>query len=169
MLGQMGEAGEKGVAPLDRVGYSGGFRRLEHGGCAERQQTDDRAYLEPLRAAVRQAQHVVEKSVLLVPQIVLTIAHPAERRADPHEMLKELYGQRLVDRIVRGQLDGDLKHRLGVERHPAGAVCLVHMAAGRQRRAAVENADIVEAEEAALEDVAPARVLAVAPPGEIDQ
>src|SRR5271169_679659 len=89
MLGQMGEARQKDMAPLDRVGNSGDFLRLEHSGCAERQQTDDRAYLEPLRAAVGQAQHVAEKSVLLVPQIVLTIAHPAERRADPHEMLKD--------------------------------------------------------------------------------
>ncbi len=55
------------MAPLDRIRYSGDFRRLEHGGCAERQQTDDGAYFEPLRATVWQAQYVVEKSVFLVP------------------------------------------------------------------------------------------------------
>ena len=37
-----------------------------------------------------------------------------------------------------------------------------------QRRAAVEHADVVEAEEAALEDVAALRVLAVHPPGEVE-
>ena len=43
------------------------------------------------------------------------------------------------------------------------------IAAGRQRRAAVEHADVVEAEEAALEDVAALGVLAVDPPGEVEQ
>ena len=41
------------------------------------------------------------------------------------------------------------------------------MAAGGQRRAAVEDADVVEAEEAALEDVLALGVLAVHPPGEL--
>ena len=41
------------------------------------------------------------------------------------------------------------------------------VAAGRQRRAAVEDADIVEPEKPALEDVAALGVLAVHPPGEI--
>ena len=54
-----------------------------------------------------------------------------------------------------------------VHRHPGGAVRLVDVAAGRQRRAAVEHADIVEAEKAALEDVAALGVLAVHPPGEV--
>ena len=40
---------------------------IEHRHGAQRQQADHGAHLEPLRAAVRQAQHVVEESVLLVP------------------------------------------------------------------------------------------------------
>ena len=40
---------------------------------------------------------------------------------------------------------------------------------GGERRAAVEHADVVQAEEAALEDVAPFGVLAVHPPGEVEQ
>ena len=40
-----------------------------------------------------------------------------------------------------------------VHRHPARAVRLLEVPAGRQRRAAIEDADVVEAEEAALEDV----------------
>ena len=43
------------------------------------------------------------------------------------------------------------------------------MAAGGQRCAAVEDADVVEAEEAALEDVVAVGVLAVDPPGEVEQ
>ena len=55
------------------------------------------------------------------------------------------------------------------QRHPGGAVGLLEVAAGRQRRAAVEDADVVEAEEAALEHVPAVAVLAVDPPGEVEQ
>ena len=44
---------------------------------------------------------------------------------------------------------------------------LVDVPAGGQLRAAVEHADVVEAEESALEDVAALGVLAIHPPGEV--
>ena len=73
-------------------------------------------------------------------------------------------------RAGRGrELDGDLEHVLAEQRHPGRAVRLLQIAAGRQRRAAVEDADVVEAEEAALEDVLAEAVLAVHPPGEVQQ
>ena len=53
------------------------------------------------------------------------------------------------------------------EGHPGGAVRLLQVAPGGQRGAAVEDADVVEAEEAALEDVLAEAVLAVHPPGEV--
>ena len=68
-----------------------------------------------------------------------------------------------------GQLEGDAEHALGEERHPRRAVGLLEAAAGGQRRAAVEHADVVEAEEPALEHVATGRVLAVDPPREVDE
>ena len=84
-------------------------------------------------------------------------------------MLHELEGHVLVDGVVGGQLDGELEHVLREEGHPGGAVRLLQVAAGGQRRAAVEDADVVEAEEAALEDVLAEPVLAVHPPGEVEQ
>ena len=75
----------------------------------------------------------------------------------------------LVGGIVPRQLDRDLQHPLAVERHPRRAVGLLERAAARQRRRAVEDADVVEAEEAALEQVAAVGVLAVDPPGEVGQ
>ena len=74
-----------------------------------------------------------------------------------------------VVRIGHRQLDGDLEHVLAEEGHPGGAVGLLQVAAGRQRRAAVEHADVVQAQEAALEDVPPGAVLAIDPPGEVEQ
>ena len=83
-------------------------------------------------------------------------------------MLEELAGDVLVDVIVLGELERDAHQIERIHRHPAGAVGLVDVAAGRQLRAAVEHADVVEAEKSALEDVAAHGVLAVHPPGEIE-
>ena len=69
--------------------------------------------------------------------------------------------------ILGRDLDGDLQHVLAEERHPRRAVRLLEVAAGRQRRRAVEDADVVEAEEAALEHVLAEPILAVHPPGEV--
>src|SRR5206468_2478784 len=54
-----------------------------------------------------------------------------------------------------------------IHRHPAGAVSLLETTAP-QFRIAVEGADIVETEEAALENVVASRILAIDPPGEVD-
>ena len=48
------------------------------------------------------------------------------------------------------QLEGDLEHVLAEQRHPSRAIGLFEMTAGRQRRAAIEHADIVQSKEAAL-------------------
>ena len=89
--------------------------------------------------------------------LVAFVAHAVHRRRDPEEVLVELERQVLVGRIVQRQLDGHLQHVLAEEGHPGGAVGLLQVAAGRQRRAAVEDADVVQAQEAALEDVAAVR------------
>ena len=136
---------------------------------AQRQEPDHRTHLEPRGASVRQAEHVVEEPVLLVPQLIVVVADPVHRRGDEQEVLCELEHHVLVDRVVRGELERDPEHALREERHPRRAVRLLEMAAGRQRRTAVEHADVVQAEEPALEHVAPGRVLAVDPPREVDQ
>ena len=124
--------------------------------------------MQPRGRAVGQPQHVVEEAVLLVPHAVPS-ADLVHGRGDPEEVLDELERDVLVAGIVLRQLDGDLQHVLAEERHPGGAVGLLEVAAGRQRRAAVEDADVVEAEEAAFEHVAARAVLAVDPPGEVHQ
>ena len=67
------------------------------------------------------------------------------------------------------ELDRDLEHVLAEHRHPRGAVGLLEVAAGRQLGAAVEDADVVEAEEAALEHALAQAVLAIHPPREVDE
>ena len=68
-----------------------------------------------------------------------------------------------------GELHRELQHVLAEQGHPRRAVRLLQVAAGGQRGAAVEDADVVEAEEAALEHVLAEAVLAVHPPGEVQQ
>src|SRR5262245_56439078 len=88
---------------------------------------------------------------------------------DVEEVLEELARDVLVGRVYLRQLDRDRERveRVGV--HPARAIGLLDESAGRQFLAPVEDADVVEAEEAALEDVFPLRILAVDPPGEVQQ
>ena len=66
-----------------------------------------------------------------------------------------------------GELDRKLQQVLAEEGHPRRAVRLLEVAAGGQRGAAIEDADVVQAEEAALEHVLAEAVLAVDPPGEV--
>ena len=84
-------------------------------------------------------------------------------------MLDELLGQLGVHRSVHRELSGDLQHVLAEHRHPRSAIRLLEVAARRERCGSVEDADVVEAEEAALEEVVPRAVLAVDPPREVEQ
>src|SRR5207247_3976182 len=81
-----------------------------------------------------------------------------------------LGGQVLVDAVFGRQLQGDAHEVEAVHRYPTRAVGLVDVAAGGElHRAAVEDADVVQPEKAALEDVQALAVLAVDPPGEVEQ
>src|SRR5689334_5317857 len=83
-------------------------------------------------------------------------------------MFDEFGGELVEGRILLGQLDADLEHVLAEKSHPRGAVCLFEITSGRQRSAAIEHTDVVEAEESALEYVPAVTIFAVDPPGEVE-
>ena len=143
-------------------------RSVEDRGGTQGKQADHRPNFEPLGLAVGQAEHVVEEAVLFVPHARVAAQVP-HRRGDPQEVFDELECHVRVVRIGHRQLGGDFQHVLAEQRHPGGAVGLFQIAAGRQRRAAIEHADVVQPEEAALEDVASRTILAIDPPGEVEQ
>src|SRR5205814_2665718 len=60
------------------------------------------------------------------------------------------------------------QHVQTVHPHPARPIRLLDVATSRQRRAAVEDANVIQPQEAALEDVAAFGVFAVDPPGEVE-
>ncbi len=119
--------------------------------------------------SVLSVQHIVEELVLLVPERDAVAADVVHRAGDVQEVLEELGGDVFVDRVLPGQFQRDGQHIEAEHAHPACAVALLDVAAGGEGRAAVEHADVVQAQEAALEDVHALGVLAVDPPGEVEQ
>src|SRR5262249_44372060 len=84
------------------------------------------------------------------------------------KMFKKLSGYILVDGIVQGEFQGDAHEVQAVHCHPACSVGLVDETTRGQWSAAIKNTDVIKAEEAALEDVAALRILAIHPPGEVE-
>ena len=107
------------------------------------------------------AQHVVVEAVLLVPQVL-----GVHRVRDECEVLHELDDEVVERRGALCEFAGDLQHVEAVEGHPSRRVGLLqYEALGHVR--AVYRADVVQAKEAALEQVRPLGVLPVHPPGEV--
>src|SRR5690606_12495414 len=100
---------------------------------------------------------VVIEAVHVVPQA--GAAQRVHGVGDGGEVLEELAGAVLVAPVVAGQLEGDAQHHHAVEGHPRGSVGLLQVPAVGRADAAVEDADVVEPEKAAAEDVAAARSL----------
>src|SRR5579862_8991354 len=143
--------------------------RLERLDRKQRDQSNHRAQAQGREGAVWQPQHVVEELVLVVPQADAVLASdPAHRLGDVEEMLEELRGNVFVDMIVLCQLERDAHEIERVHRHPARTVRLIEVPSVWQPGAAVKDADVVEAEETALKDVATLGVLAIHPPCEIE-
>ena len=124
--------------------------RLEDRHRKQRNQPDHRADLQKMLRAIGQMQRVVVETVFLVPQRDALRCRVVHGLRDVDEMLEKFAGHVFVGRILARKFQRDGQHVQAVHAHPAGAVGLLEMAAGRQRRRAVEDADIVEAEEAAL-------------------
>jgi hypothetical protein len=82
-------------------------------------------------------------------------------------MLEEFGRDVFVDMIFHRKLERDAHQVEGMHRHPCRSVGLIDVSSGGQRRGAVEDPDIVQAQKAALKNLAPVRVLTIDPPVEI--
>src|SRR5271165_2848967 len=132
--------------------------RLHHGCGAQGKESDHRPNLQPFRASVGPSQYVVVEAIFLVPHSLRALSVQGTR--DEEKVVDKPHGQVFEGRVVCGDLDSNLKHVLAEERHPSRAVRLLQMAPSRERRCAVEDADVVQAEETTLEDIFPEPVLA---------
>ena len=111
----------------------------------------------------------MEEAVLVVEERVAAAAHVLHRVRDVGVVLKELRGEPLVDGIVAGELERHPHHDQGEHPHPAGRVGLLEHRAVGEPLAPVEHADVVEPEEASLEDVVALVVDLVDPAREHEQ
>src|ERR1700761_7893242 len=130
-------------------------------------QTHDRMDLQGNVSVIRKNQLIVIELVGLVPQTQPVVSGAIDRASDGKEVIEELHGDVLIRRIMQCQFESRAQQEQTVHRHPAGGVRLVDETAGRQRAAAIEHANVVETQKAALKDVAPLRVLSIDPPCEI--
>ena len=89
-------------------------------------------------------QDVVEESVFFVPQLDLLVADVVHGPADVDEVFEELAGDVLVRTIFSGQFQCNRKHVEAIHAHPTRRIRLFDVTAGRQRRAAVEDPDVIE-------------------------
>src|SRR5271165_3056339 len=83
-------------------------------------------------------------------------------------MISELRGHVFEVGVVGRQFDADLCHVLAEHRYPRRAVSLLKGAPGRQGGAAIEDADVVQPEEAAFKQIVAKTIFAVDPPTEIE-
>ena len=66
-------------------------------------------------------------------------------------------------------VESDGEHIEAIHAHPAGAVGLLEVAARRERRGAIEDADIIQAQETALKNIRAFRIFAIDPPSEVEK
>ena len=166
--GQVVAVFDKPVEPALEIWQAVEQFRLQGLHREERNQSHHGADLHRFALAVRQVQHVVEETVLIVPHGLFAVTAMAHGVGDVEEVLPEFAGDIFIHRIFTGEFQSDGQHVERVHGHPGRAVGLFDVAPGRERRAAVEDANVVEPQEAALEYVHAFRVLAVYPPGEVE-
>ncbi len=116
--------------------------------------------------AIGQMQMVVVKAILFVPQADAMLGNG---RGNGQEMLKKLGGQILVNAVFFRQFQGNFHHFQAEKAHPGRTVRLIQVPASGQAVAAVENADIVQSQKAALKNIVAVIIFAIYPPGKIEQ
>ena len=111
-------------------------------------------------------KHIVVKFIFFIPKTDSFATQIVHRRGDAEEMFEELGRDVFVNVIFHRQFDRDTHQVERKHSHPTGAVALFQMSAVRKRSAAIEYADVVEAEESAFENIFAFGIFPIHPPGE---
>ena len=114
-------------------------------------------------------QDIVKETVCVVPEAQAVLASMRHGVGDVEEVFPELARDIFIGGVFTRQFEGNGQQIEGVHCHPAGAVGLLDEAARGQGRATVKHADVVQTQEASLEDVHAFRILPVYPPSEIQE
>ncbi len=143
--------------------------RLQRFHGEERDEAYHGANLKVVLASIRQSENVIVEAILVVPQGHAINADIVHGVRDVDEVLEELAGDIFVSNIFLGEFQGNGQHIQAVHAHPTGAVGLFEMSTSGERGGAIEDSDIVESQEAALENVGAVGILAIHPPSEIQK
>ena len=167
VLSEVGAVFEEPFEPdaeaLEAVEHS----RIDDFDGEERDDSDHRTEAHGQRGVTWLQDAVVVETVFLVPEA--RFSDGVDAIDDLDEVFKELGGNVFVNGVFGGEFDGDGEHDAAIERHPCGAVGLGKDMTFGQGFGSVEQADVIEAEESACEDVASVHILAVDPPSEVDE
>ena len=135
----------------------------------ERDQANKGPDPERYKGTIWEVEDVIVEPILLVPQTNGCATQMVDSIGDVEKMLKELGGHILIGRLGAGQLQGNGQHVETVHAHPRRAISLIDVPTGGQRRTAVKDADVVQPEKTTLENIVAVVVLAVDPPGKVQQ
>src|SRR5215469_6622465 len=116
--------------------------------------------------SIGKSEEVIIETVFFVPHLIVVIANAIHRIGNPDEVFIETISHVLIDRVVLGEDNGNLKHNLAIQSNPCGAISLFDSSPSGQVRTAIKHTDVIEAQKSPGEDIAPLRVFAVYPPGE---
>src|SRR5262245_27411825 len=105
--GQLRAIGKEISEPLSNLRELRKYLSLKSGRRTERQKTHHRTNFEVVRGSVRQAKHIIEETILLVPhpRVVAEVHH---RRSDPEKVFDELQPHVGIAGVRHRQLPGDL-------------------------------------------------------------
>src|SRR5205807_7901325 len=98
-------------------------------------------------------KHIVVKLVFFIPKADAFAAEIVHGGGDAEEMFEKLCRDIFVNVIFTRQLDRDAHQVKGKHSHPTSAIALLEMAAVGKARVAIEDADVIEPEESALENI----------------
>src|SRR5262249_36718276 len=163
------------VAPVEHIHEFGQPRQtgrlapFERRRRTQRKQANQRSHFQSYSMSIGKSEEVIIETVFFVPHLIVMTANPIHRIGNPDEVFEELVSRLLIDRVVLGKDNGDLKHDLAKQGDPCGAIGLFNRSPGRRGGAAIKHANVIQAEKSSGEDIAPLRGFSVYPPGEIDQ
>src|SRR5690349_9659962 len=121
--------------------------------CKKRDQSHHGTNLEGNIFTMLQMKNIVKEFVFFVPERDAFACDIVHGFRNEQEMLKEFQSDIFVSRIMTSHFQGNGKHIETEHSHPARAVTLFNVTSGWERSAAVEHADVIQAQKAALKDI----------------
>src|SRR5215469_13443548 len=167
VVGQIGPVVDEPLEAPFEIGQAIQHLRFKGLDSEKRDQSHHRPNLHREMVAIGKSKNVIEESVFLVPKSDTIMAAMAHGVCDINEVFPEFARHVFVTGFSLCQLKSDRQQIERVHGHPTRSVGLLNVASGGKWAAPVKDADIVQPEEAALEDIHSVGGLAIYPPREV--